>query len=225
MAARRADAPGRLVPVDAAVVRGIADRGADVAAELEAREPRRERRRRAAGGPAGRAQQVPGIVGGAVDRVEALPVGEQHRDIGLAEDDGARALQALHRKRVLACHVVLEFRHAPGGGPARDVKGLLHRHRQTVQRPALALGAVGGARGLPVLVQVHDADSVQRAVVLAHARGVQVEELERADLLRTQCGNELRGRPEGGIHATPARWRPASQPKVMAGPSVMPGPG
>ena len=59
LAARRHDPEGRLVAVDAAVVRGIADGRADVAARLEAGQARGERGRRAARGAAGRARRDP----------------------------------------------------------------------------------------------------------------------------------------------------------------------
>ena len=46
-------------------------------------------RRRAAGGSAGRARAVPGVVRGAEDRVRGLPVSRPGRRVGLAEDHGA----------------------------------------------------------------------------------------------------------------------------------------
>src|SRR5881296_3607509 len=49
LAAGRHDGVGRLVAVDTAVVRRVADRGADVAAGLESRQAGGERRGRAAG--------------------------------------------------------------------------------------------------------------------------------------------------------------------------------
>ena len=64
----RHDAPGRLVAEHAAVVRGIADRRADVAARLDAGQAGGQRRGRAARRAARRAREVPRIVGRAVDR-------------------------------------------------------------------------------------------------------------------------------------------------------------
>src|SRR3546814_1774216 len=71
MAGGRADAPGRLVPEYAAVMGGIADRGADVAARLQSGETGGERRRGSAGRAARRARQVPRIVRRAVDRIRS----------------------------------------------------------------------------------------------------------------------------------------------------------
>src|SRR5690606_28721750 len=84
------DAMAGLVAEDTAVMGGIANRRADVAAELERREARRQRRRAATRGAAGHAARVPGVAGGAVDRIEGLPVGERDRHVGLAEHDRAR---------------------------------------------------------------------------------------------------------------------------------------
>src|SRR5439155_603071 len=55
LAAWRHDAPGRLVTEDAAVVRGVADGGADIAARLEAGEACGQGGRGAAGGATRRA--------------------------------------------------------------------------------------------------------------------------------------------------------------------------
>ena len=93
LALKRHDSHSRLVAEDAAIVRRVADRGADVAADLQARHAGRQGRRRAAGIAAGGTLQVPGVVGGAVDLVEALPVRQVQRDVGLAVDDGAGGLQ------------------------------------------------------------------------------------------------------------------------------------
>ena len=59
LAAARDDLPGRLVAEDAAVVRRIADRGADVRPGVEPRQPRGQRRRRSTGGAAWRAGSDP----------------------------------------------------------------------------------------------------------------------------------------------------------------------
>jgi hypothetical protein len=57
----RGDVEARLVPIDAAVMGRVADRGADVAADLEPGEPGGERRRAAAGGAARPALEIPGL--------------------------------------------------------------------------------------------------------------------------------------------------------------------
>ena len=173
VAARRRQAEGRLVRIDAAMKRRHAQRAADVGAERERTVARRQRRRRSAGGAAGRAAEVVGIVGGAVDVVVALPVGERDRHVGLAEDDAARVLHPRDRQRVFRRPEILLRRKAPGGRQPRDVVGFLHRHRQAEQRPCLAARQrrIGGARGIQAAVEIANADRVDfRIVALDAAR-------------------------------------------------------
>jgi hypothetical protein len=49
---------------------------------------------------------VPGIVGRAVDRIVALPIGEHQRHIGLAKQNGASLLQTLRGQGARLGHVV-----------------------------------------------------------------------------------------------------------------------
>src|SRR5438477_408276 len=173
LARARHDAPRRLVAVDAAEVRRVADGRADVAARLQRGEPGRERRRRAAGRPARRARDVPGIVRRAVDRVEALPVGEEERHVGLAEEHGAGAEQAIDNDRVPRRDVGLVGRHAPRRRQARDVVRLLDRHGHAVQRPpggTPGQRAIGRAGPRPRAREVADDHGVQRVVVFLDAR-------------------------------------------------------
>ena len=145
------DAPGGLVAVDAAVGGRVADAAADVAAVFQRAQAGSDHGRAAARRAAGPARQVPGVVGGAVDRVVALEVGQVQRHVALAEDHRACRLEPVDHQRVRRGGVVLARQVAPGGGLADQVEGFLHRHRQAVQRaPELALGqrAVGGARTL-----------------------------------------------------------------------------
>src|SRR5690606_20360028 len=65
--ARRTDSPRRLVAVDTAVVGRIPDGRADVAADVQCAQARRDGGGRAAGGAAWCPRGVPGIAGGAVD--------------------------------------------------------------------------------------------------------------------------------------------------------------
>ena len=97
--------------------------------------PGRQRRGRAARRAARRARQVPGVVGGAVDGVEALPVGQRHRHVGLAEDHRAGVQQALHRHR------------GPGGDvaahAARSPRWWAGRRRRRTPSPSSAGHAAG----------------------------------------------------------------------------------
>ena len=68
---------------------------------------------------------VPGVGGGAVDGVVALPVGEIDGDVGLAEDDRSGRLQAPNGDGGDGDLLVLQFRVASGGGEALDVEAFL----------------------------------------------------------------------------------------------------
>ena len=81
---------------------GQPDRAADVGADLERREPRRQRRGRAARRAAGRALDVPRVVGGAEHLVVALHVAGVDRQVRLAPDRRRRrARTRRHRRGVL----------------------------------------------------------------------------------------------------------------------------
>ncbi len=171
---------------NAAVVRRVANRGADVATRLDPGEARGERRGRAARGAAGRAADVPRIVGRAVNRIVALPVGQHHRHVALAEQRHARIDHALRQHGGRLRDVVLHRRQAPGGGRARDLKALLDGHRHAVQRPeALPLlqRGVGGFRALARLLAVHPDDRVELRIVCLDAAEEVIEQFERAQLL------------------------------------------
>ena len=221
LAGARHDAPGRLVAVDAAEVRRVADRRADVAARLERGQPGRQRRGRAARGSAGRARHVPRVVGRAVDRVEALPVAEVERHVRLAEQHGAGAEQPVDDDRVLGRDVLGVGRHAPGGGQARHVVGLLDRHRHAVQRPPrLTLGqrAVGRTGARPRAVEVADDDRVERRRRTSRrARG---RDRAARGSRSSSCGCRGRAAGRSGTVRRPSR-PPGGQALMLA--SRMPG--
>ena len=188
LAAWRHDAPGRLVTEDAAVVRGVADGGADIAARLEAGEACGQGGRGAAGGATRRAAQVPGIVRRAVDGVVALIVGEVDGDIGLAEEDHARAEEAIHGEGIARRDMVLELGHAPGRRHTDHVIGFLDGHGHAVERsPGLLArqSPVGRARPLAGPLEIGRDDGVERRIVLLDASEIELEELCAADLLAT----------------------------------------
>jgi len=176
------------VAVDAAVVRRIADRAADVAPGLEAGEPRRKRRPpRRPEEAAGRARRVPGVHRLAVHRVVRFPVGKQGGHVRLAEDVGARAQEALHRQGIARATGVLVLGKAPSAGMALDVEGLFHRHRQAGERSGFRACRPDlrskGARALSRRVEVQHAERIQAAVMTGDALGVEIEQFERADFL------------------------------------------
>ena len=110
---------------DPAVMGRIAERAADIPAEFQPREPCRQ----GSGGAAGRATrdagQIPGVIGGPVDVIEGLPVGQHQGDVGLSEDNGASGLQSLHGHRVTLRIVVLIRRIPPSRGRADPVEDAL----------------------------------------------------------------------------------------------------
>lgn len=192
-----------------AVVGGISDRCADIAAELEAGEARRKRGRGAARRSAWRQGEVPGIVGGSVDGVEGLPIGEQHGHVGLTEDDRSRREQAIDGDPVGRCDIVLVARNAPGGRPADEIVGFLNRHRDTVQRsPYLATGqrGIGLARTCARPIDIAYDDRVDRRIEPLHARPEVIEQLDAANSPGRYCGSQGNSRLKGNIgHVTAYR--------------------
>src|SRR6516165_8480042 len=99
---------------------------------------RGERGRRSARGATWRAAEVPGIVGAAVDVVEAVPVAEHIGHVGLAEYDRAGGANARDHERVLPGYEILERRHAPGGRQAVDVERFLDHDGNALERAMFA---------------------------------------------------------------------------------------
>jgi len=199
MAVAGADVESRLVAVDAAIMRGVADGGADVAAEFETRQPRRERRRAAARRAARRALDVPGIVGGSVDRIEGLPVGKPDGHVGLAEHDRAGLLQPRDGQRVVLRDIVAMRRQAPRARRSHDVEGFLHRHRHAMQRAerlALRRQFVAPRGFLARFLGAPDDYRVDSRIVALDAREKEVEEFNGADLLLPHQRGERARRSE-----------------------------
>ena len=236
---RRHQAVRRLVADHAAAVRRIADRAADVGAELERREAGRERARRAARRSPGAARRVPGIVRLAEHRVVALHVAGVDRQVGLAEDDGARGAQPRHRHGVLSRHELSELGRPRRRAQSRGLVGVLDRHRQTVKRPAqlAARDLFVGRRGVAArALEVERDHQIERAVVPLDARRQRVERLAARDPALADRGRErgggevvdlaLRGARAGVAHGAPpfsalaaAMPGPASK---LRGPAVGP---
>ena len=153
--------------IDAAMKRRHAQGAADIGAERQRSIARGERRRRSAGGAARRAAEIEGVVGGAVDLVIALPVGEPERDVGLAEDDAAGVLDPRDRQRVFRRRKILLRRNAPGRRQSRDIVGFLERHGQAEQRllHAARQFGVGGAGGRKAALEIANTDRIDLRVV------------------------------------------------------------
>ena len=199
MPAQRNDAVRRLQAKHAAVVRGIADRRADVAARFHTGQPGRQRRRRATRRSARRHRRVPGIVRRTIDGIVALPVGEQDRHVGLAEEIDAGLLQALDGKRARLCDVVLVLGKAPGRRRTRYLVALLDRHRHAVQRtPDLTAGQrrIGIPRALASALGIHPDHGIELGIVLLDAREKVLQHLDGRRLLRADELGKFDGRLE-----------------------------
>ena len=83
------------MPVHTTEMSGVSYRATDVGAALEPCHPTRQSDRRASGRTTGSPSEIPGIVGRAVHVVVALEVREVERNVGLAQDMGAGALETL----------------------------------------------------------------------------------------------------------------------------------
>src|SRR5262249_31710546 len=108
-----------------------AQRSREIRSDREHAVACRECGARSAGRAAGRAREVVGVVGGAVDLVEALPIAKCERHVGLAENDTAGVLDARDRERVVFWLKVLLRGNTPGRGCARIVEGFLDREGKT----------------------------------------------------------------------------------------------
>ncbi len=206
----------RLQREDAVVVRGIAHRTTDVAAELQRREACRHSGSAAAGRAAGRTPCVPGVLGRTEQRTVGLKVGAQFGDIGLAEDDRTRRAQSRDQAGVALGHVVLERRVAGCRVQARDVEGFLDGDRHAMQWPELATflrpRPVGGARGLHRSFVIYHHQGIDRPVQPRDAFQVRLSRLDRAQPAVSYGASKPRGGLETRIHAC----LPCSAPRLAA---------
>ena len=198
---RRLAAPGyqdeaRLVGVDAAVVRGHAQRAADIGAELERHVARGERRRRSSRRAARASEPGPRGCWSTRRRRCSSANRRARADVGLAENDGAGGLQARNRESILLGPEVLGCRKAPCGRQAGDVIGFLDGHRHAQQRTALALRQrrVGRLGRSPRPVEVPHHDRVDRLVARLDPRNGSLQQLDSRHLACSQKPGQLRGR-------------------------------
>ena len=73
------------------------------------------------------------IIGAAIDFVEALPITEINRYVGLAQEDHARRLKLAHDLRIAPGNITLVRFMAPRRWKASDIKTFLDRHRDAEQ--------------------------------------------------------------------------------------------
>jgi hypothetical protein len=125
--------------------------------------PGGQRGRRAATGPAGRALDVPRIVGVTEDRIAGLIVGQHHGDVGLADEDGAGFTEPRSNGAVLLSHIIRQLRKSDGGAHAGGRVHILEREGHAMERPpglAARQGFIGLTRPCTGASDVHDDDRV-----------------------------------------------------------------
>ena len=128
-------APARgLDPRDAAQVRGLADRVAAVAADVERRAAGGDDRRRATAAAAGRAAQVVRVRGPAVHVVVGLVGPRELGGVRLAHEDPARRTEPRDHRRVAVGDAVAPADGAGGRDDAGRVHRVLDRERDAVER-------------------------------------------------------------------------------------------
>src|ERR1700742_3481475 len=117
--------------------------------------------------------------------VVALPVAESERNIGLAEDDGARILEARHGEGVFLSDEIFERGYAPGGRQSGDIVRFLDRDRDAKERPPLAAreGRIRLPRRFPSAREIAHRHGVEIPVESLDSRDELVRQLESRDLL------------------------------------------
>src|SRR5262245_46652354 len=190
-------------------MRRNANRPRKVAAERQMSESYRECRRAAAAGSTGRSRTIPWIVRRSVDIVEALPVAQHERHIGVAKNDGARIPEPPHSGRIARRAMVFQKRCPAGGRHTRNLKAVLDRHghaQKLASRIPLRQRIIGRAclchRGLGQDI----GDGVQRRVEACDALESEGCELLRRNLTTADGARRLdrRDKLEGGTNHRPA---------------------
>ena len=163
-----ADQPvGRLVPDNAAALRGQADGTTRVGAERGKGHPSRHGYRRTAAGSARMMVRPPWIPDGAEERVNRGRAERQLVQSGLAQGDGARGAQSRDHGRVLVGHMPGVVPGPVRGQYAPGVDEVLDRHRDAVQGAAIRTGCQLAVR-LPglreCLIGGHGNERIQKPV-------------------------------------------------------------
>jgi hypothetical protein len=122
-----------LVAVDAAVRGGATYASAQVGADAQEGHAGRERRGGTPGRTARRARKIRGVVGGAVDFIEGLSIGEVQRHVCPAEEHAACLAKAAHSNRDGGCPGALQMRETPRTGLTLDTEALFHIYGHAVK--------------------------------------------------------------------------------------------
>src|ERR1043166_8659789 len=125
----------RFDSANAASVSGLSDTAAAIAAQPKWRALCRDDSSFAAAGTTWRALNIPRVVRSTVERIVAFVEHPQLRDVSFAEYDRTHAAQLLYQRCVLARCCVGQSGQARSRRRARDVKHLLNRDWQSMERP------------------------------------------------------------------------------------------
>ena len=220
MAVARADAEGWLVAVHAAVVGGIADRGANVAAEFETCQAAGQRRGAAAGRTAGRSPDVPGIVRRAVDRVEGCRSASAASTLVLPNTTAParcnRSTRDMVRPATLSAKAGMPMsstvpagRRIPSRSSGRRAAG--RRFRRT---------AVCASRSAAALrdIDLFGNDCVDAQIEALDPAQIEIEQFDSADILFAQHPGQRRRRREASFSSIGAFPFFSFTPSVEAGP-------
>ena len=203
---------------DAAEGGGDPQGAAEVGALGELAHTRRERHAAAAGRAAAGQRRVPRIAGRAEDGVEGVGARAELGGVGLAEDDRARRLQALHHERVVVGHAVLEDLRALGRADALREREVLDRDRHAMERPERRTARERGGgppRRLERLLRGDRAIRVQRRIHLLDPREDRARHLERR---HPAAADQRRERGGGGEAELRVGHRHLSRPSTFTGP-------
>ena len=191
-------APGRLDPGQAASRGRHANRAAGIAAEGAVTEACRHADAGARRGDAGPKARFPRIVRALIHRmvIERRRLGH----VRLADDNGARALQACDDRRVGGGHAVFHDLGASRRGYARDIDQILDTDRDAVHRAAPLPPAEFGI----------GSHRIRQGRVAHHAQKAVEAGLEGRDPGK-QCGDDL----DAGEIAAPDALRDVKETQIM----------
>ena len=136
------------------------------------------------------------IVGGTVDIVKTLQVGEMNRHVGLAENDRSGVLQTLTGDGILPGNIVLQLRVAPGRRQTLNIVGLFDGHRHAVKRAPVLTGCQRSVRLLRTgsgLVELHTDHGINRRIVFLHPLNIVLQQFHRTDIPVLDAGRQCGG--------------------------------
>jgi hypothetical protein len=196
---------------DAATVRRVAQRSAEIVAQAERAHPGGQGRGFAAARPAGGMLRVPRVAGQAVQGRVCVHAQAEVRQVGAPDGDRAGRAQPFHLGGVDRGDRLGQSRDRLRGGGARQVDVLLDRARDAVQRAEAGavrhrpVGRVGGREGL---VRQEADDGVEVRVDRLDAVQVRLDHLAAGDLVIADQSREFDSAlaPQFA-HATPSGSR------------------